>query len=118
MCRISSSAFCQVAFGLAMTSKGQRRLGELRWRDRVARGLRVVIGVGECQRTPTPAHVPLDVVGQHAEDKRSAHPIGRAMVDRARHEVDAFDGVEHALDVAQRLLVAHALGRTQCVGAH
>ena len=63
-----------------MTSKGQRRLGELRWRDRVARSLRVVIGVGECQRTPTPAHVPLDVVGHHAEEKRSAHPIGRAMV--------------------------------------
>ena len=118
MCRISASACCCVAFGLAMTLKGQRRLKALRWRDRVAHGLRVVIGGGECQRTPTLAHVPLVVVGQHAEEKRSAHPIGRAMVDRAHLEVDAFDGAEHALDVAQRLLVAHALGRTQCVGAH
>ena len=90
---------------------GQRRLGALGRRHRIARGLGLLIGVGEHQLAPGLAHVPLDVVGEHAQEDVRAHPIGGAVVDRAHLQIDRLERAERALDVGQRLVVAHAVGR-------
>ena len=72
--------------------------------------LACLIGVGEHQLAPGLAHVPLDVVGEHAQEDVRAHPIGGAVVDRAHLQVDRLERAERALDVGQRLVVAHAVG--------
>ena len=93
----------------ALASAALERCGR---RDRVARGLGMLLGVGEHQLAPGLAHVPLDVVGEHAQEDVRAHPIGGAVVDRAHLQVDRLERAERALDVGQRLVVAHAVGRS------
>ncbi len=88
---------------------GLRRGRALGWRHRIARGLGGLLGVGEHQFAPGLAHVPLDVVRQHAQQDVRAHPIGQAMVDRPHLQVHRLDGAERPLHVGQRLVAAHAL---------
>ena len=45
----------------------------------------------EEQRSPSPAHVPLDVVGEHAQEDVCAHAIGGAVVDRTHLQVDRLE---------------------------
>ena len=80
-------------------------------RHGVARGLGRLIGVGEHQLAPGLAHVPFDVVGEHAQEDVRAHPVGLAVVDRAHLQVDRLERAKRPLDVGQRLVVAHAVGR-------
>ncbi|MFO1332174.1 MAG: DEAD/DEAH box helicase [Rubrivivax sp.] len=68
----------------------QRRLRSPRRRHRIAGELGRLIDVGEHQLAPSLAHVPLDVVGQHAKQDVRAHAIGRAVVDRAYLQVHGF----------------------------
>ena len=77
---------------------------------RIARGLGQLVGVGEHQLTPGLAHVPLDVVGEHAQEDVRAHAIGRAVMDGAHLQIDGFERAEGTLDAGQRLVVPHAVG--------
>ena len=89
----------------------QRWRGALSRRHRIARGLGRLLDIGEHQLAPGLTHVPLHVVGQHAQEDVRAHPIGRVVMDRAHLQVDGLERAERALDVGQGLVVAHALGR-------
>ena len=53
------------------------------------------------------AHVPFDVVGEHAQQHVSAHALGEVVVDGPHLEIDGLDAVEGALDPAQSLVGAH-----------
>jgi hypothetical protein len=58
----------------------------------------------EQQRCQRPAHVPLDVIGEHAEKDMRLHPAGEAIVDGADLEVDGLERAEGALDVGEALV--------------
>lgn len=63
------------------------------------------------------AHVPFDIVGQHAQEDMSLHAIGQAMVDGADFEIDALQAPERPLHLAQALVGAHGLvGREDLFG--
>jgi tetratricopeptide (TPR) repeat protein len=64
---------------------GGRRAG--RGCHRIASRLRLLILIGKHQRSPRLAHVPLDVIGQHAEENMAAHAGFEMMVNRAHVEV-------------------------------
>ena len=71
------------------------------------RGLRRVrIGVFEQQRGKPPLHVPLDVVGQHADEHVGAHAVLQVVVDRADLQVHRLEAAEGALDGAAGLVAA------------
>ena len=53
-------------------------------------GRKVVLDIHE--RRERPAHMPLDVVGQHAEEVVRLHAVGRAVVDGPHEDVDALNG--------------------------
>ena len=76
------------------------------------RGLRRVrIGVLEQQRGEPPLHVPLDVVGQHADEHVGAHAVFQVVVDRADLQVHRLEAAEGTLDGAEALVGAHGVGR-------
>ena len=85
--------------------------GALGRRDRVARVLGVLVLVGEEERTQRLLHVPLDVVGEHAQEDVGAHAILVVVVDRAHLEVDGLEGAKRALDLREQLVVAHRVVR-------
>ena len=65
--------------------------------------------VVEQERLEGLAHVPLDVVGEHAQEDVRPHPVGAAVVDRAYLQVDGLEGPKGALDLRQVLVGAHGL---------
>ena len=68
---------------------------------RIPRGLGALILVGKEQGTPGLSHVPLDVVGEHAEENVASDAIGEMVVDRADLQVDGFQRAEGPLDLGQ-----------------
>ncbi len=65
-------------------------------------GLRVV--VVEEHRGERAAHVPLDVVGEHAQEDVGAHAAGQPVVDGPHLEVDGLEAAKRAFDSAQALV--------------
>ena len=55
------------------------------------------------QRRERAAHVPLDVVGEHAEEDVGPDPAFEAVVDRAHLEIHGLVAAERPLDAAQAL---------------
>ena len=49
------------------------------------------------------AHVPFEVVAEHAQEDVGAHPLGQPVVDRADVEVDGLDRADGPLDQAEGL---------------
>jgi hypothetical protein len=49
------------------------------------------------------AHMPLDLVGDHAQQDVRTHPVFEAMVNRADFEVDRLKTAEGLFDLARRL---------------
>jgi hypothetical protein len=43
--------------------------------------------------------VPLDIIGEHAEEDVRTHPIGQPVMDRAYLEVDRLDAAECPFDI-------------------
>ena len=97
------------ALGARLGAGLRRDLGGLR---------RVRIGVLEQQRGEPPLHVPLDVVGQHADEHVGAHAVFQVVVDRADLQVHRLEAAEGALDGAEALVGAHGVGRPEFVGRH
>ena len=63
------------------------------------------------------SHVPLDVVGEHAEEDVGADAVGASVVDRSDLEVDGFEGAEGALDAGEVLVGADGLGASRRSGS-
>ena len=59
------------------------------------------------------SHVPLDVVGEHAQKDVGSHSVGQAMVDGPHLEVDALVAAEGALDAAEALVGPDRLRRRE-----
>ena len=93
------------------------RGGSLGRRDRISRRLRGLVFVGEEQAAPRLAHVPLDVIGEDAEENVGAHAILMAVMDWPDLEVDGLDGAECALNVAEQFVAAHGVGSGETLWA-
>src|SRR6516162_6464727 len=96
---------------------GLRPRRPLGWRHhRAALGLaggRVVIV--EEHRGPRAPQVPLDVVGQQAEEHVRPDPVGLAVMNGARLEVDGLEAPKRALDGGEAFVAAHGLGRRESI---
>src|SRR6476660_9284227 len=53
------------------------------------------------------AHVPLEIIGEHAQQHVGADPIGQAVVDRSDLKIDGLDGPKGAFGLAQALVDPH-----------
>ena len=89
----------------------KRRAGALSRRHRIALELGGLILVGEQQWPPGLDHVPLDVIAQHAQEDMRTHSALESVMDRADLQVHGFQGTERTLDLGERLVTAHGLGR-------
>ncbi len=63
----------------------------------------------EQERRERLTHVPLDVIGEHAEKDVGTDPIGQVMVDEADLEVEGLVAAKRRLDVGQVFVGAHGL---------
>ena len=68
-------------------------------RHRVTGGLGRLILIGEEQFPPGLAHMPLNVVGEHAEEDVGPHSVTQTMVDGTDLEVDGLQGTKRAFDL-------------------
>ena len=107
----SEAVHGQVVFGAlsgGLGACGGRAPGLLDHRGALSFGGGRVVVV-EQERLEGLAHVPLDVVGEHAQQDVGAHPVGAAVVDRPYLQVDGLEGPKGALDLRQVLVGAHGL---------
>ena len=68
----------------------------------------LLVGIVVEHRREALAHVPLDMIGEHAQADVGAHARGGPMEDRSDLEIDGLDAAEGALDLGQALVGAHA----------
>ena len=85
---------------------------------RIALRLGFQIFIGKQQRTPGFAHVPFDIVGQHAEQDVGADSSLKPMVDGPDMQVDGFHRAECSFDFGKRLVAAHRLGAVHLFFGH
>ena len=98
-------------FGERLALRARRTLR--RRHHRGPQGLRCGgILVIEQERLERLAHVPLDIVGKHAQRDVGAHALFEAMVNRADLEVDRLETAESLFDVGQALIGSHGVLRT------
>ena len=70
--------------------------------DAVASGFgRFLVGIVVEHRLEAGAHLPFDVVGEHAQEDVGANAVGQPMVDRPHLEIDGLQAAEGALDESQ-----------------
>ena len=62
------------------------------------------------------AHVPVDVIGEHAEEDVRPHAAGEPVVDGADVEVDRLEVAEGALDVGEALVGEHRVRGVEGLG--
>src|SRR6478736_59693 len=61
-------------------------------------------------------HVPLEIIGEHAQQHVGTDPIGQAVVDRPDLKIDGLDGPERAFGLAQALIEPHDIaGGERCL---
>ena len=109
----SASRLRKLCTGSSIRGPSGRLLG-----DRGRRALR--LGHGLCAASAAslssssnsigarrPAHVPFDVIGQHAQKHVRAHPIGQPVMHRTDLQIDRLDAAEGALHPGQGFIAAH-----------
>jgi len=69
-------------------------------------GVLVVVVVEH--RGETGTHMPLDVIGQHAQEDVGAHALLQPMVDRPDVQIDGLQATKRALHLGERLVGATA----------
>jgi len=62
--------------------------------------------------------MPLDMVGEHAEEDMSPHPVRGPMPDRPDVQIDALQGSERPFDVREILVGLNRLCGVQMLGRH
>ena len=75
----------------------------------------VLVVVFEEDGSEGAAHVPLDVVGEHAEEDVGAHPVLAPVVDGSE-EFDGLEAAEGALDAGEVLVGADGLRGVEAFG--
>ena len=65
---------------------------------RLGGGLVVIVEQQWCEGLP---HMPLEVIGKHAEKDVGTHPIDQVMIDGADLEVDGLVAAKRLLDMAE-----------------
>ena len=78
-------------------------------------GLVVII---EEDRGQDLAHVPFDIVGQHAKEDMSLHALSQAMVDGTDLEIDALQASKRPLHLAETLVGPHGLVGIEDLSRH
>ena len=68
------------------------------------------VGLVEQHRGEAPTHVPLQIIGQHAEQDVGAHPRRGPMEHRTQFEIDGLQRAEGVLDAAETFVGAHRGG--------
>ena len=68
------------------------------------------IGLVEQHRGEAPAHVPLQIIGQHAEQDVRAHPWRGPMEHWTQLEIDSLQRAEGVLHAAETFVGAHRRG--------
>ena len=96
----------------------QCRNGALRGCHRVALRLGFQFFIRKQQCTPGFPHVPLDIVGQHAEQDVRTDSRLQPMVDGADMQIERFHGAERPFDFGKSLVAAHRLGRVHLLLGH
>jgi hypothetical protein len=71
----------------------------------------VIIEQDGCERL---AHMPFEMIGEHAQKHVGAHTWADPMEDRTNVEVDGL--AERAFDTGQALLGAHRIGGVESIG--
>ena len=107
----SSEAVCRSAIVEAGGGRlSLRILAALGGGDRIA-GARdfLAFGIRKEESAPGFAHVPFDVVGEHAEKEVGADPVRGAMVDGTDPQTDRLDRSKYPLHARQRFVVPHAV---------
>ena len=66
--------------------------------------------VGKHQLAPRLAHVPLDIVGEHAQEDVRPHAVFQMMVDGSDMQIDGLHRTKRPLDLCERFVTAHRLG--------
>ena len=94
----------------------QGGFGTLGGGDRVPEGFGGLILVGEQQRTPRLDHVPLDVVGEHAEEDVRPDAVVPIVADGPDLEAEGFERTKRALDLSERLVTADRIGGADPLG--
>ncbi len=74
---------------------GSQRLGGL--------PVRIVIE----HRSETLSHVPLDIIGEHAQADMCAHARGSPMEDRSNLQVDGLDAADGAFNLSEAFVGSH-----------
>ena len=104
---------CALCSGLAVSGLGTLRGCDDGGSRGRSLGALVIIEQDRSQRL---AHVPFEIVGEHAQQHVGADPIGQAVVDRSDLEIDRLDGPEGAFGLAQTLVDPHDIaGRERCL---
>ena len=88
------------AFGPGLARGGGRRLslGDRRGSQSLARGAIVVVEHHGRERL---AHVPFEIVGEHAQEDMGADAIAGIVEDRPDFEIDRLGAAEGPLDMGQ-----------------
>ena len=79
-----------------------------------ATGSRLALALDLHRRTaiaPGLDHVPLDVIGEHAQEDVRAHAALESVMDRTDLQIHGFQGTERPFDLGERFVTAHGLGR-------
>ena len=103
------------ACGLARCRRRAARGGDHGGALLLGGGRVVVVEEQRCQGSP---HVPLDVVGQHAEQHVRSHPVGPPVVERPDLQVHRLEAPKRPLDLRQVLVDPHGLcAASNCSGS-
>ena len=68
----------------------------------------VLVGIVIEHRREALAHVPFDMIGEHAQADVGAHARSGPMEDRSDLQIDGLDAADGALDLGQALVGPHA----------
>src|SRR3984893_2934718 len=86
----------------AVAGRGNRRGAQS-----VAVSARMIVEQDGCECL---AHMPFEMIGEHAQEHVGAHAWADPMEDRTAVEVDGLVAEEGALDTGQALVGAHRIG--------
>src|SRR5882672_1292453 len=76
----------------------------------------ILVGVVVEHMRQALAHMPFQVVGEHADKHVGAHAIGQPVIDRPDLEIDGLDAAEGALHQAKGFVAAHRGGVVESGG--
>ena len=99
--------------GLALGGVGALGLGDDGGSGGLRGGLVVIVEQDGLERL---AHVPFEIVGEHAQEHVGAHAVGTAMMDRPDLEIDGLDASKGAFDLGEIFVGPDGRGGVERLG--